>query len=238
VSRAETAFAHAWTHTAPDEFKRSVVPDDYFTSAKQKRTLILQNNSDNQYSLKIMLPGAGGLNQRVVEDIIVERLLDDGISSRLPSTVREKYGLVYDISADAQSFADVGTFSIDATISQDSMQKLLDVLLVELCNVCQAPPSQAELDRLKFRYLFDLEVLHESHTRLISRKVSQLFLNTPLSLKDECEIVKSVTPEQVLTAARRILTHQRQNVVLVGPRARKFRSPIEKFLDQLHRCGG
>jgi predicted Zn-dependent peptidase len=118
------------------------------------------------------------------------------------------------------------------------MQKLLDVLAEELCSVCLSPPSHAELERLKFRYLFDLEVLHESHSRLISREVSQLFLETPLTLKDECEIVKSITPDQVLTAAQRILTHHRQTVVLVGPRARKFRSPIEKFLDQLNRCGG
>lgn len=238
VLRAEKAFAHNWAHTAQDTFKRELIPETYFDNTRQKRTLVLQNNSDNQYSLKIMLPGSGGLNRKVVEDIILERLLDDGISSRLPSTVREKYGLVYDISADAQSFADIGTFSIDATISQDSMQKLLDVLVNELCTVCLTPPTQAELDRLKFRYLFDLEVMHENHARLISREVSQIFLNTPLSLKDESEIVKSITPDQVLAAARRILTHQRQTVVLVGPRARKFRSPIEKFLDQLNRCGG
>lgn len=236
VRRAEAAFAHTWTHASKNEFKRNTIPENYFDH--KKRTLILQNNSDNQYSLKIMLPGAGGLNKKVVEDIIVERLLDDGISSRLPATVREKYGLVYDISADAQSFADVGTFSVDATISQDSMQKLLDVLVEELCSVCLKPPSHDELDRMKFRYLFDLDVLHESHSRLISREVSQLFLDTPLPLNDEREIVKSITPEQVLSAARRILTHHRQTVVLVGPRARKFRSPIEKFLDQLNRYGG
>jgi predicted Zn-dependent peptidase len=236
--RAERSFAHAWGHVSSDSYVRNIIPANYFNTSRQKRTLVLQNNSDNQYSLKIMLPGSGGLNRHVVEDIIVERLLDDGISSRLPATVREKYGLVYDISADAQSFADVGTFSIDATISQDSMQKLLDVLIQELCGVCLKPPTQAELDRLKFRYLFDLEVLHENHARIISREVSQLFLKTPLSLKEESEIVQSITPDQVMRAAQRILTHPRQTVVLVGPKARKFRSSLEKFLDQLNRCGG
>jgi len=235
---AEKSFGHRWPHVHSAPPARSTLNQDYFTSGKQKRTLVLQNNSDNQYVLKFMLPGAGGLNQRVVEDIIVERLLDDGIASRLPATVREKHGLVYEISADAQSYADVGTFSIDATISQDSLQKLLDVLLGELIKVCREPPSPEELERLKFRYLFDLETLQENHPRLISREVTQLFLKTPLSLQEEAHWVKSITPEQVRETARRILTHPRQTMVLVGPRARKFRGSVEKFLDQLQRCGG
>ena len=152
--------------------------------------------------------------------------------------MREKHGLVYDISADAQSYADVGTFSIDATVSQDSMQKLLDVLLVELVRVCREPPSAEEIERLKFRYLFDLEVMNENHPRLISREVTQLFLNTPLTLAEEADIVKSITPSKGQDAARRILTHPRQTEVVVGPRAPKFRSSIEKFLDQLTRSGG
>ena len=235
---AEINFGHPWQHVHHPAPARAELKSDYFLSCKPKRTLVLQNNSDNQYVLKLMLPGAGGLNQRVVEDIIVERLLDDGIASRLPATVREKHGLVYDISADAQSYADVGTFSIDATISQDSLHKLFDVLLTELVKVCREPPSPEELDRLKFRYLFDLEVLHESQSRLISREVTQLFLNTPLSLEEESQLVRSITPEQVCETARRIFTHPRQTMVLVGPRARKFRNSIEKFLDQLSRCGG
>jgi len=235
---AERAFGQRWTHTEQHVTARTVLPADYFSQAKQKRTLLLQNNSDNQYSLKLMLPGSGGLNERVVQDIIVERLLDDGISSRLPATIREKHGLVYDISADAQSYADIGTFSIDATISQDSLQRLLDVLLAELIRVCLEPPKAEELERLKFRYLFDLEILHESHPRVISREVTQLFLKTPLSLGQEAEMVRSITPLQVQQAAQRILTHPRQTMVLVGPRARKFRNSIEKFLDQLNRCGG
>jgi len=235
---AETHFGHPWQHVKHAPPVRAELTSDYFINSKPKRTLVLQNNSDNQYVLKLMLPGAGGLNQRVVEDIIVERLLDDGIASRLPATVREKHGLVYDISADAQSYADIGTFSIDATISQDSLHKLFDVLLAELIKVCLEPPSPEELERLKFRYLFDLEVLHESHPRLISREVTQLFLNTPLSLEEEAKIVRSITPQQVCETARRIFTHPRQTMVLVGPRARKFRNSVEKFLDQLSRCGG
>lgn len=235
---AEANFGHPWQHVRHQAPVRTELKSDYFLSNKAKRTLVLQNNSDNQYVLKLMLPGAGGLNQRVVEDIIVERLLDDGIASRLPATVREKYGLVYDISADAQSYADVGTFSIDATISQDSLHKLFDILLAELVKVCREPPSPEELERLKFRYLFDLEVLHESQSRLISREVTQLFLNTPLSLEQEAQLVRNITPDQVCETARRIFTHPRQTMVLVGPRARKFRNSIEKFLDQLSRCGG
>ncbi|MBM3382085.1 MAG: insulinase family protein [Betaproteobacteria bacterium] len=235
---AEKTFGQPWTHARNTTPTRAMLPEDYFNQSKPKRTLVLQNNSDNQYVFKLMLPGAGGLNEKVVHDIIVERLLDDGISSRLPATIREKHGLVYDISADAQSYADVGTFSIDATISQNCMQRLLDALLIELVRICQEPPSPEELQRLKFRYLFDLEVMGENHSRLITREVTQMFLNIKLPLGHESEIVQSITPESVQQTAKKILTHPRQTVVLVGPRARKFRSSIEKFLDQLTRCGG
>jgi predicted Zn-dependent peptidase len=235
---AETTFGQPWAHARAAKQPRATLPENYFNQAKPKRTLVLQNNSDNQYVFKLMLPGAGGLNEKVVHDIIVERLLDDGISSRLPATIREKHGLVYDISADAQSYADVGTFSIDATISQNCMQRLLDALLVELVRICQEPPSPEELERLKFRYLFDLEVMGENHARLITREVTQMFLDIQLPLGREAEIVQAISPATVQQTAKKILTHPRQAVVLVGPRARKFRNSIEKFLDQLTRCGG
>jgi predicted Zn-dependent peptidase len=78
----------------------------------------------------------------------------------------------------------------------------------------------------------------ENPSRLITREVTQMFLNIQLPLQREAEIVRSITPETVQQTAKKILTHPRQTVVLVGPRARKFRSSVEKFLDHLTRCGG
>ena len=219
----------AWAEDGKEVPKR--VP---WAPKKPLGTLLkLQNNSDSQYTLKIMFPSSGGMNASVVKDTFLQRILDDGIASRLPSEIREKCGLVYDISADNASFSEIGTFSIDATISKDDIDKLLPKLFEELEKLCKEPPSQAEMDRIKFRYGFDLETLPENHSRYVSREIWNGFLGQELSLEEEAKIVQNMSAEDVLAAAQKIFGSQHRAVVLVGPRARKKRDIVEKCLNRL-----
>jgi predicted Zn-dependent peptidase len=201
-------------------------------SASNGTLLKMQNNSDSQYSLKIMFPSSGGMNENVVHDTFLQRILDDGIASRLPSEIREKCGLVYDISADNSSFSEIGAFSI-ATISKDDIDKLIPKLFSELERICEAPPSAEEMDRIKFRYGFDLDTLTENHSRYVSREVWNHFLKQELSIEQEAKIVQEMTPEMVLHTARRIFGSAHRAVVLVGPKARKKRDLVEKSLQGL-----
>ncbi|WP_170271522.1 M16 family metallopeptidase [Fluviispira multicolorata] len=233
INKIEKAFGNEWKHTINSNPLR-ISAENYIPQInklkKPQNALCLQNNPDNQFAVKLIFPTVGGLSDEVVLITFLQRILDDGICTRLPANIREKHGLVYDISCDTQYFSEIGTFSIDATVSEDLMPNLLEKLSQELRNIISEKPMQEEIDHIRFRYIFDLKQIKETPSRLLNREVSAYFMNQKLSLDDEINIVKSITADQILKTAKTVFGAARRGFVLIGPKARKKRELVEKLM--------
>ena len=240
IQALETHFGNDWEHTLNSNPKRisaeNIIPV-ISNLKKPQNALCLQNNPDNQFVLKMIFPTIGGLTKDVVLITFLQRILDDGICTRLPANIREKHGLVYDISCDTQYFNEIGTFSIDATVSEDLLQELLEKLARELKSIISEHPLQSEIDHIKFRYCFDLKQIKETPSRLLNREISSYFMDTSITIDEEIEIVKSVTAEQILQTAKKVFGAARRGFVLIGPRARRKRDHIEKLLSIFDNIG-
>jgi predicted Zn-dependent peptidase len=200
-----------------------------FQNRSAHKKIQLQENSDSQFNLKILFQSSGGINSEVVLETFLQRILDDGIASRFPASIREKKGLVYDISCDSNAFLEVGYTSIDATVSKDNLHPLLLELTSELLKALSIKPSTEEMERTKFRYLFDLQTCQEQSSRMLSREVYNGFFGQQFSVEQEMEVVKSITSEQVLATAQKVFLSPLKSFTLVGPKARKQRNYIESF---------
>lgn len=229
----ESHFGDVWTHALEDHSNRihaeNVIPPRS-QLRKPQNALCLQNNPDNQFALKMIFPIAGGLSEQVVHATFLQRILDDGICTRLPANIREKYGLVYDISCDTQFFSEIGTFSMDAMVSEDSLSPLLEKLEHEFQSILGHAPSISECDHIKYRYHFDLKQILENPSRHLNREVGAYFMQSSFSLQDEMEVLRSIDPQHVLKTAQKTFGAARRGFVLVGPRARKRRDSVERFL--------
>lgn len=240
INALEANFGNTWEHSKDSNPIRisaeNIIPSPV-GMRKPQNALCLQNNPDNQFAVKIIFPTIGGLSHEVVLITFLQRILDDGICTRLPANIRERHGLVYDISCDTQYFHEIGTFSIDATVSDNLMPELLDKLARELSAIISEKPLQSEIDHIRFRYCFDLKQTKETPSRLLNREVSAYFMGQNLSIDDEIEIVKSVTPEQILQTAKKVFGATRRGFVLIGPKARKKRELVEKLLSVFDNIG-
>ena len=233
ISAFNKYFSQPWCHTNTEGVKRSNALESLPNRSELKKaqnSLCLQNNPDNQFALKLVFPTVGNLSKDIVAITFLQRILDDGICTRLPANIREKYGLVYDISCDTQFFHEVGTFSVDATVSEDYLIDLIDKLGQELRLIITEKPMIDEVEHIKYRYIFDLKQIQETPSRLLNRKVTEHFMKSKFSIEEEIEFVKSVTPESVLKTAQSIFGAGKRAFVLVGPKARKKRDIVEKFL--------
>ena len=232
-AQIEKYFAHEWDYANKTILPRlsalSIMPIKK-DLRKSQNMFCLQNNPDNQFAMKVIFPCHGNLSKHIVNITFLQRVLDDGICTRLPGNVREKYGLVYDISCDSQFFEEIGTFSIDATVSEDYFVELLEKLGNELKLLLMEMPSQEEIEHIKYRYIFDLKQIQETPSRLLGRKVTEHFMKSELSIEDEINYVQSITPELIFQTAKEIFGAARRGFVLVGPKARKKRELAEKFL--------
>lgn len=229
----ELYFGNVWSHCLdanPNRISAAGLISSRAQLRKPQNALCLQNNPDNQFALKLIFPTEGGLSADVVLATFLQRILDDGICTRFPANIREKYGLVYDISCDTQFFCETGTFSMDAMVSEDSLQPLMEKLEYEFKSILTQAPSVFECDHIKYRYYFDLKQILESPSRYLTREVNTYFLQSSFSLQDEMEVIRSLDPQDVLKTAQKIFGAARRGFVLVGPRARKRRDSVERFL--------
>ena len=240
IKALETYFGNFWEHTKQSNPNRVTAENTIPSLSKLRKpqnALCLQNNPDNQFAVKMIFPTIGGLSKDIVLITFLQRILDDGICTRLPANIREKHGLVYDISCDTQFFNEIGTFSIDATVSEDRLNELLEKLASELKTVISEYPLKEEIEHIKFRYCFDLKQIKETPSRLLNREVSSYFMNSNLSVDDEIDIVKSITQEQILHIAKKVFGAARRGFVLIGPKARRKRDLVEKLLSIFDNIG-
>ncbi len=232
IAVADKFFGLIWDHSTDSQPKR-ILADNFLPEISQLRkaqnALCLQNNPDNQFAVKLIFPTSGGLTKDVVLITFLQRILDDGICTRLPANIREKHGLVYDISCDTQFFSEIGTFSIDVTVSDDKINELLEKLTYEFKTIISEYPLHEEVEHIKFRYCFDLKQIKETATRLLNREATTYFMNSSLTVDDEINIVQSITPEVVLQTAKKVFGSARRGFVLIGPKARKKRDLVEKL---------
>lgn len=227
IKLIECNFSHAWTPKS--HWKRNYVPPEFTPGI----TVATENHSDSQLDVRLIFPAAGGLSPQVIAQTFLQRLLDDGIASRLPSSIREKAGLAYDISCDISTFSDVGTCSIDASISDDGFAPFLKILRAEIVRLLNQTPSESEMDRVRNRYVFALETLEEDTSAYLDYLVWNSFLGRESSPECEREMVLGITAEHVREAAQAIFTAPRRAAALVGPDARGRKQELEQFLAEL-----
>lgn len=232
AKQIESFFTHGWPGLSNSLEKRLPAP---LPSSLESAKIIAENHTDAQLCLRILFPAHGGSSEKVVAQTFLQRVLDDGIASRLPSNVREKAGLAYDIACDLSILSDSGSCAIDATISEEGFAPLLDILRTEFNRLLQDKAAGAEMDRVRSRYCFALETLHEDLSSYLDYLVWNSFLPRSLSPAEELEIVRSLTPDTIRDAAREILGSPANAGALVGPGARRHASALQRFLESLPR---
>lgn len=230
----EQQFDIEWPHVLNAEMKsskfNSSIAYKHNPTKKTKNFLCLQNNSDNQYAVKMIFPISGGLSEKSIHTVFLQRILDDGICTRLPGNIREQHGLVYDISCDTQFFYEIGVLGIDITVSADRLEDLLEKLAFEFKSLLEAEPTIDEMNHIRYRYLFDLKKILRNPSRFLNRHANSIFMDSNFTLQEEAEIVRNLDSKTIYETAINTFVKNYRGFALIGPKAKKQRNVVEKFL--------
>lgn len=156
-------------------------------------------------------------------------ILGGGASSRLFEDVREKKGFAYDAHSEFDRRQDAGAVAAVTQVRNDVIAPALEAVLDHLTEMGRSPVSAAELSDAKN---------HLSGVFLIS-------LETQAALADQIDMVKtmglpddylemfttrvrSVEPDQIQAAAKKYLSPDQADIVVVGD-ASQIEKPLEKF---------
>jgi predicted Zn-dependent peptidase len=149
---------------------------------------------------------------------LLAAVLGDGMGSRLFLELRERRSLAYDVSTFASTFADCGTFGINAGFDPDQAERVLAAILDQLERVVQEPVSAAELERARAYTRGRLELrMEETGSVAAWLGTGEMLLPRILTFEEVIEKLESISSDDLLRVARRLLQPGQARLAMLAP---------------------
>lgn len=162
--------------------------------------------------------------------MLIQRLLDDGISSRMQRGICEKLGLAYDISVSIDSFSDTGIFEVDVAVAPEKVTRVIAEILREIENLKDSLVGEEEVFKVKERHKRDF-IFHLDSVRQMSIHFAEAELTHKPKLPEELmKEVDLITAQDIQALAKRIFKGENLNVFVLGAFSRKDRQSIKQLL--------
>jgi predicted Zn-dependent peptidase len=196
--------------------------------------LELVAHDDAQSELSLAFPCPPEWHPDYPAHLVIRRVLDDGLSSRLPFEVVERQGLAYSLHAGIDTFSDAGLFVVDGACAPRKLSRLVEEVLKVLSGLVEKPLPEEELLRVQRRHRTTLAFSLDSAAELAGWYGSGELLEAPESFEERCRRVEQVSTADVQRVARATFTRANLLGVFVGPsgaRARaRLRAAVERGL--------
>ncbi|MGV7222273.1 MAG: M16 family metallopeptidase [Nitrospinales bacterium] len=218
----------------------TAIPKKYFSfnepPAQDSMRLIYQEDDDSQFQLQISFHALAYNHPDFYALGLINRMFDDGVTSRLQRALREEKGMAYTVECRATSLSDIGTFDFDLTVSPDKICQAAEILLREVKLFIDNGPDENELSHVKQRANFDLDFdIDDPYKQLIRYGFSELY-SDPISVEEEKIRNNSVSIDDIRRVAKMVFTVEKMNVILLGPDQPEIRKQLETFYNNLNLC--
>ena len=141
-----------------------------------------------------------------------------GMMGRIGDVVREQAGLAYNASTSLNAWIASGSWEVSAGVNPENLQRAIDLIIVELGRFVSEPVSAEELSDSQANFVgrlpLSLESNHGVANALLNLERFQLGLDYYQRYPD---LVKSVTPGQILEVARHYLDPEKLVIISSGP---------------------
>ncbi len=145
-------------------------------------------------------------------------MLGANMSSRLFREVREKRGLVYEVSTHIKRFNDTGAFVVSAGCDPGKLNATIQTIFAELGRVRRGPISRAELRRAKDYYAGQLHMgLEDTMDHMLWMGEQAVTVGRVANPELLLSYIERVTARDIQRVARHLFITEKMHVAVVGP---------------------
>lgn len=159
--------------------------------------------------------------------LVLRRVLDDGLSSRLQVNVVDRRGLAYSICAGFDTYSDGGAFEIDAACAHAKVPATCEEVLRTLAELAELPVREDELERARARHRISLDFSLDSAADLAGWFGGTLLFHPPETFDERTARIEAVTAADVQRVARETFRKAKLIVCAVGHMDRPTRRALE-----------
>ncbi|MFH1027603.1 MAG: pitrilysin family protein [Pseudomonadota bacterium] len=194
-------------------------------------------DSDSQMNLQLAFLGIRRGDPRFMALRLLRRLLAGGGSSRLHLRLREELGIVYSVEAAIGAYDETGCLAIDLSTAPDTLNQAVEVTLAELCKVAlEDSIPEAELERIRQSYIFDLDYSRDSAYEMGARYGWGELMGVMRSIEEDQQEARSITAVDMQATARAIFAPENLRLVAVGPwkngMKKRARELVDRYTEQ------
>jgi predicted Zn-dependent peptidase len=206
---------------------REAAPEE--SRPKPVAPLILKNKrSLEQTHLCMGVPAYPLADERRYGTYLLSTILGGGMSSRLFQNVREKHGLAYSVFSELNLYRDSGCLAVYAGTSQETLKKVILMVIDEFRQLCNDTVPAEELRRAKDHLKGSLALSLESTSARMSNLARQeLFFGRFQTVDEMMEGIERVNANEVQTIAQDFFSGQQVGVAGLGRLAGVELSPGE-----------
>ncbi|MHB1843281.1 MAG: M16 family metallopeptidase [Deltaproteobacteria bacterium] len=185
-------------------------------------------HEESQTELRLSFPGPPEEAPDFLALGLARRVLDDGLSSRLPLEIVERRGLCYSLHCGIDSFEDVSVLEVEAATSHGKVAGALREICRILGELAQKGPSKDELARAKARHRMALEFTLDSANDMAAWFGGTSLFRAPPSLEQRADDVDAIDAAQLRDAMRRVVQKNNLLVTAVGSPNRRQLAEIRQ----------
>ncbi|MEO6951986.1 MAG: pitrilysin family protein [Polyangia bacterium] len=198
-----------------------------------KPEVVITRHASSQTQLQVLFRTFGETDPMYAPLLMLSRIVDDGMSTRLHRRMIDELGLAYYVSGSCEHFHDTGLFEIDGAAAHDNVPAMLDEALRVLWRLRTEVPSLEELDKAKRRYRWDLESTFDDPDAMASWWGGTELFGGPVSYEAKLARIAAVTPDDVRRTAARIFRKERITVAAVGLLGAAQRRQLQRTVNAL-----
>jgi predicted Zn-dependent peptidase len=183
----------------------------------------------------VAVPGFGTESREYLPQLLLWKVLDGGMSSKMYSEICSKRGLAYDIEIEFHSTLPTSLFEIVSSSSHENIIKIFEAIREILSSMAMEGISPEDFEFARRRYLFDLEMSQDEVSVMGGWFAGQELYGRAISFAERKAQIEHLTLDDVNRTAALIFRENNLFVTLLGPRnqyASQF-SPLKERVSTL-----
>lgn len=185
---------------------------------QKKPQVILEYRKTDQTHLILGVRSYNLFDKKIYPLIVLDSILDGGMSAYLWQLIREKLGVGYYVSSNVECLTDRGYWNISLGIDNDRLELVLKEILKEWGKLKKEYLTFKNLKKAKNYLKGKTSLLIESVHSVASRFAQQLLLeNKIITIKEYLEKINKVSLKDLQKIANELLTTKHLNLALIGP---------------------
>ena len=196
----------AGDHIAPNAPPRS--------RARDRFAYVHEHGSQTDVRLSFHTPGLASPEAPIL--LLLARILDDGLSTRVHQTICEERGLAYEAFAGNDTFEDCGVFDFGASVEHKKAPLLVETVLELIDDLRRHPPTEDEIEKAKRRYLWGLRTVRDDPEDAAHFVGTSALFGIPEQLGTMAGQVAQVVPSDIQRAVQTSLDPNNAYLTCVG----------------------